>query len=178
VHARTVPRQGGLGQTLAGRPISGGDVGRSEKVTCGMSKTAPACAPPATQYGQRFDQHSWCSSTQSGSVHTRAGTALTGNRLLGRSELVTRNNPAPARLLHRDEYSAATVRRVFAAPSASPKPAKVAQPTNKQLVVFRHHYGRSRMVTGDEPGTLQKPVRATPLRRLEPAGEWCLDRSG
>jgi len=169
--AQPSPRKVGLGQTLAGRPISGVMVGRSEKVT--GDEHGSGLRTTGTQYvGSDSTSTPGVAPAKVGSVHTLRGTGITGT-LVGRSELVTGNEPGTCRLVTGDEYIGSQQFEGFCGARPQPEAAKVGHSlTNKQLVVSGTITGRSSKVTGDEPGTC-KAVTGTPYAGLEQAGEWC-----
>lgn len=165
------PRKVGLGQTQAGRPISGVMVGRSEKVT--GDEHGSGLRTTGTQYvGSDSTTTPGVAPAKVGAVHTLRGTGITGT-LVGRSELVTGNEPGTCRLVTGDEYIGSQQFEGFCGARPQPEAAKVGHSlTNKQLVVSGTITGRSSKVTGDEPGTC-KAVTGTPYAGLEQAGEWC-----
>jgi len=165
------PRKVGLGQTLAGRPVSGVMVGRSEKVT--GDEHGAGRRTTGTQYvGADSTATTGQAPAKVGSVHTLRGTGITGT-LVGRSEKVTGNEPGTCRRVTGDEYIGSQQYDSFCGSRPEAEAPKVGfSLTNKQLVVSGTSTGRSSKVTGDEPGTC-KAVTGTPYAGLEQAGEWC-----
>ncbi|MCP9771764.1 CsoS2 family carboxysome shell protein [Synechococcus sp. Tobar12-5m-g] len=165
------PRKVGLGQTLAGRPVSGVMVGRSEKVT--GDEHGAGLRTTGTQYvGSDSTATPGKAPAKVGQVHTLRGTGITGT-LVGRSDKVTGNEPGTCRRVTGDEYIGSQQYDNFCGARPEAEAAKVSfSLTNKQLVVSGTSTGRSSKVTGDEPGTC-KAVTGTPYAGLEQAGEWC-----
>jgi len=165
------PRKIGLGQTLAGRPVSGVMVGRSEKVT--GDEHGAGRRTTGTQYvGSDSTATPGKAPAKVGEVNTLRGTGITGT-LVGRSDKVTGNEPGTCRRVTGDEYIGSQQYDSFCGVRPEAEAAKVAfSLTNKQLVVSGTSTGRSSKVTGDEPGTC-KAVTGTPYAGLEQAGQWC-----
>jgi hypothetical protein len=165
------PRKVGLGQTLAGRPVSGVMVGRSEKVT--GDEHGAGIRTTGTQYvGADSTANPGRAPAKVGEVHTLRGTGVTGT-LVGRSDKVTGNEPGTCRRVTGDEYIGSQQYDAFCGASPEAEAAKVGfSLTTKQLVVSGTSTGRSSKVTGDEPGTC-KAVTGTPYAGLEQASDWC-----
>ncbi|MCT0229779.1 CsoS2 family carboxysome shell protein [Synechococcus sp. CS-1324] len=165
------PRKVGIGQTLAGRPVSGVMVGRSEKVT--GDEHGAGLRTTGTQYvGADSTATPGQAPAKVGAVHTLRGTGITGT-LVGRSEKVTGNEPGTCKRVTGDEYIGSQQFDAFCGTRPEAEAPKVGfSLTNKQLVVSGTSTGRSSKVTGDEPGTC-KAVTGTPYAGLEQAGEWC-----
>ena len=165
------PRKVGLGQTLAGRPVSGVMVGRSERVT--GDEHGASLRTTGTQYvGADSTATPGRAPAKVGEVLTLRGTGVTGT-LVGRSDKVTGNEPGTCRRVTGDEYIGSQQYEAFCGVSPQPEAAKVGfSLTNKHQVVSGTNTGRSSKVTGDEPGTC-KAVTGTPYAGLEQAGDWC-----
>jgi hypothetical protein len=161
------PQRVGRGESAAGRPVSGIQVGRSPKVTgdeAGSGKrptgsqysgSAPASAPPKV-----------------GVSVTLSGGTVTGTRV-GRSARVTGDEPGSCRVVTGDEYTDLTQYQGFCDATPAPEAPKVGQSeTLRRKVVSGTQTGRSPRVTGDEPGTC-KAVTGTPYAGLEQIQAWC-----
>ncbi|WP_185465332.1 CsoS2 family carboxysome shell protein [Synechococcus sp. BSF8S] len=165
------PRKVGLSQTVAGRPVSGVMVGRSERVT--GDEHGAGIQPTGTQYvGSDSITTPGEAPAKVASVQTLRGTGITGT-LVGRSDRVTGDEPGSCRRVTGDEYIGSQQYQNFCGGRPEPEAAKVGfSLTNKQLIVSGTNTGRSSRVTGDEPGTC-KAVTGTPYAGLEQASAWC-----
>ena len=165
------PRKVGHSQTLAGRPVSGVMVGRSERVT--GDEHGAGIQPTGTQYvGSDSISTPGMAPPKVASVQTLRGTGITGT-LVGRSDKVTGDEPGSCRRVTGDEYIGSQQYQNFCGGRPEPEAAKVGfSLTNKQLIVSGTNTGRSSKVTGDEPGTC-KAVTGTPYAGLEQASAWC-----
>ncbi len=165
------PRKVGLSQTVAGRPVSGVMVGRSERVT--GDEHGAGIQPTGTQYvGSDSISTPGQAPPKVASVQTLRGTGITGT-LVGRSDKVTGDEPGSCRRVTGDEYIGSQQYQNFCGARPEPEAAKVGfSLTNKQLIVSGTSTGRSSKVTGDEPGTC-KSVTGTPYAGLEQASAWC-----
>jgi hypothetical protein len=164
------PRKVGLSQTLAGRPVSGVIVGRSERVT--GDEPGSGRHLTGTQYLNEPAQVPGRAPTKVSTLQTLRGTAVTGTHV-GRSEFVTGDEPGSCRMVTGDEYIGTQQFEAFCGVKPAPEPAKVGfSITNRSQVVSGTRTGRSEKVTGDEPGTC-KAITGTPYAGLEEAGGWC-----
>ena len=164
------PRKVGRSQTLAGQPVSGVMVGRSEKVTGDEPGSGKQLT--GTQYVGDQSQLVGRAPTKVSTLNTLRGTGITGTHV-GRSEHVTGDEPGSCRLVTGDEYIGSQQFDRFCGKKPAPEAAKVGfSVTNRAIVVSGTHTGRSSNVTGDEPGTC-KVVTGTPYSGLEQAGEYC-----
>jgi hypothetical protein len=167
------PRKVGHTQTSAGRPVSGVMVGRSERVT--GDEPGAGRQLTGTQYVGDQSDVAGRAPTKVSSLNTLRGTGITGT-LVGRSELVTGNEPGTCRNITGDEYIGSQQYEGFCGSKPAPEAAKVGfSVTNKRQVVSGTRTGRSEKVTGDEPGTC-KAVTGTPYAGLDEAGAWCPTR--
>jgi hypothetical protein len=164
------PRKVGHSQTLAGRPVSGVVVGRSERVT--GDEPGSGRHLTGTQYVNEPAQVPGRAPTKVSTLQTLRGTAVTGTHV-GRSEFVTGDEPGSCRMVTGDEYVGSQQYDSFCGVKPAPEPAKVGfSVTNRNLVVSGTRTGRSEKVTGDEPGTC-KAVTGTPYAGMEDVGTWC-----
>ncbi|HYP03316.1 MAG TPA: CsoS2 family carboxysome shell protein, partial [Cyanobium sp.] len=164
------PRKVGHSQTLAGRPVSGVIVGRSERVT--GDEPGSGRHLTGTQYVNEPAQVPGRAPTKVSTLQTLRGTAVTGTHV-GRSEFVTGDEPGSCRMVTGDEYIGTQQFEGFCGVKPAPEPAKVGfSVTNRSQVVSGTRTGRSEKVTGDEPGTC-KAITGTPYAGLEEAGGWC-----
>jgi hypothetical protein len=164
------PRKVGHAVTVAGRPISGVMVGRSEKVT----GDEPGSGRQLTgdQYVTEASQAPGRAPAKVATLQTLRGTGITGTHV-GRSEKVTGDEPGSCRNITGDEYIGPQQYQSFCGTKPAPEAPKVGfSVTNRALVVSGTRTGRSEKVTGDEPGTC-KVVTGTPYAGLEEAGNWC-----
>jgi hypothetical protein len=168
------PRKVGRSQTVGGQPVSGVMVGRSSKVTgdepgSGLQLTGDqylGAEPPAAGRAP----------TKVANVHTLRGTGVTGTAV-GRSGLVTGDEPGSCRSITGDEYIGHEQYAGFCGVKPAPEAAKVGfSVTNRTQVVSGTQTGRSGKVTGDEPGTC-KAITGTPYAGLEQAGNYCTSQS-
>jgi hypothetical protein len=168
------PRKVGRSQTVGGQPVSGVMVGRSGKVTgdepgSGLQLTGDqylGAEPPAAGRAP----------TKVANVHTLRGTGVTGTAV-GRSGLVTGDEPGSCRSITGDEYIGHEQYAGFCGVKPAPEAAKVGfSVTNRTQVVSGTQTGRSGKVTGDEPGTC-KAITGTPYAGLEQAGNYCSSQS-
>ncbi|MFO7628900.1 MAG: CsoS2 family carboxysome shell protein, partial [Prochlorococcaceae cyanobacterium] len=164
------PRKVGRSQTVAGQPVSGVMVGRSEKVTgdepgSGRQLTGDQYLAPGADLPSRAP-------AKVSRFETLRGTGITGTSV-GRSEQVTGDEPGSCRIVTGDEYVGNQQYERFCGTRPEPEAAKVGfSVTNRAQVVSGTRTGRSEKVTGDEPGTC-KTVTGTPYAGLEQAGDWC-----
>ena len=164
------PRKVGRSQTLGGQAVSGVMVGRSSKVTgdepgSGLQLTGDqylGAEPPAAGRAP----------VKVASQNTLRGTGVTGTAV-GRSGLVTGDEPGSCRNITGDEYIGHEQYSGFCGGKPAPEAPKVGfSITNRTQVVSGTQTGRSSKVTGDEPGTC-KAVTGTPYAGLEQAGDYC-----
>lgn len=164
------PRKVGRSQTLGGQAVSGVMVGRSSKVTgdepgSGLQLTGDqylGAEPPAAGRAP----------VKVASQNTLRGTGVTGTAV-GRSGLVTGDEPGSCRNITGDEYIGHDQYAGFCGGNPVPEAPKVGfSITNRTQVVSGTQTGRSSKVTGDEPGTC-KAVTGTPYAGLEQAGDYC-----
>ncbi|MEB3306259.1 MAG: CsoS2 family carboxysome shell protein [Cyanobacteriota bacterium] len=164
------PRKVGRTATVAGQPVSGVMVGRSEKVTgdepgSGRQLTGDQYVTEQLEVPGRAPQ-------KVGAFQTLRGTGITGTTV-GRSGRVTGDEPGSCRNVTGDEYIGSEQYESFCGVRPAPEPAKVGfSVTPRSLVVSGTRTGRSEKVTGDEPGTC-KIVTGTPYAGMEEAGNWC-----
>ena len=164
------PRKVGRSQTLAGQPVSGVMVGRSDKVT--GDEPGSGHQLTGTQYVGDQSQVGGRAPTKVSTLNTLRGTGITGTHV-GRSEHVTGDEPGSCRLVTGDEYVGSQQYDKFCGTKPAPEAAKVGfSVTNRALVVSGTRTGRSDKVTGDEPGTC-KVVTGTPYSGLEQANDFC-----
>lgn len=180
-------RQFSIGSTTKGLPVSGDQVGRSNKVTgdeTGASreltgtpytKPGPDGAPPKV-----------------GQTRTFSGGGVTGTRV-GRSASVTGDEPGTCKQITGNEYVGAEQYEGFCAtppqpaaqnPTGNPRSFEVGTPApfgNKKVgvdatwrgqQVTGTQTGRSSRVTGDEPGTC-KAVTGTPYAGPSQVQRFC-----
>jgi hypothetical protein len=168
--SQPAPRKVGRTTTVAGQPVSGVLVGRSEKVTgdepgSGRQLTGDQYVGDQSQVKGRAPQ-------KVGSFQTLRGTGVTGTTV-GRSQRVTGDEPGSCRSITGDEYIGTEQYQSFCGARPAPEAAKVGfSVTPRSQVVSGTRTGRSSKVTGDEPGTC-KVVTGTPYAGLEEAGNWC-----
>lgn len=164
------PRKVGRSQTLGGQAVSGVMVGRSSKVTgdepgSGLQLTGDqylGSEPPAAGRAP----------VKVANQNTLRGTGVTGTAV-GRSGLVTGDEPGSCRNITGDEYIGTEQYAGFCGGKPAPEAPKVGfSITNRTQVVSGTQTGRSSKVTGDEPGTC-KAVTGTPYAGLEQAGDYC-----
>ena len=164
------PRKVGRSQTLGGQAISGVMVGRSSKVTgdepgSGLQLTGDqylGSEPPAAGRAP----------VKVANQNTLRGTGVTGTAV-GRSGLVTGDEPGSCRNITGDEYIGTEQYAGFCGGKPAPEAPKVGfSITNRTQVVSGTQTGRSSKVTGDEPGSC-KAVTGTPYAGLEQAGDFC-----
>ncbi len=166
----TSPRKVGRTATVAGQPVSGVMVGRSEKVTgdepgSGRQLTGDQYVTEQFEVPGRAPQ-------KVGAFQTLRGTGITGTTV-GRSGRVTGDEPGSCRNVTGDEYIGSEQYESFCGVRPAPEAAKVGfSVTPRSLVVSGTRTGRSEKVTGDEPGTC-KIVTGTPYAGMEEAGNWC-----
>lgn len=164
------PRKVGRTATLAGQPVSGVMVGRSEKVTgdepgSGRHLTGDQYVTEQFEVPGRAPQ-------KVGAFQTLRGTGITGTTV-GRSGRVTGDEPGSCRNVTGDEYIGSEQYEGFCGVRPAPEAPKVGfSVTPRSQVVSGTRTGRSEKVTGDEPGTC-KIVTGTPYAGLEEAGNWC-----
>ncbi|MFM9072674.1 MAG: CsoS2 family carboxysome shell protein [Cyanobium sp.] len=164
------PRKVGRTATVAGQPVSGVMVGRSEKVTgdepgSGRQLTGDQYVNEQFEVPGRAPQ-------KVGAFQTLRGTGVTGTTV-GRSGRVTGDEPGSCRNVTGDEYIGPDQYEGFCGVRPAPEAAKVGfSVTPRSQVVSGTRTGRSEKVTGDEPGTC-KIVTGTPYAGLEEAGNWC-----
>jgi hypothetical protein len=164
------PRKVGRTATVAGQPVSGVMVGRSEKVTgdepgSGRQLTGDQYVTEQFEVPGRAPQ-------KVGAFQTLRGTGITGTTV-GRSGRVTGDEPGSCRNVTGDEYIGSEQYESFCGVRPAPEAAKVGfSVTPRSLVVSGTRTGRSEKVTGDEPGTC-KSVTGTPYAGMEDAGNWC-----
>ena len=164
------PRKVGRSQTVGGQAVSGVMVGRSSKVTgdepgSGLQLTGDqylGSEPPAAGRAP----------VKVAAQNTLRGTGVTGTAV-GRSGLVTGDEPGSCRNITGDEYIGTEQYAGFCGGKPAPEAPKVGfSITNRTQVVSGTQTGRSSKVTGDEPGTC-KAVTGTPYAGLEQAGDYC-----
>ncbi|MFM7642317.1 MAG: CsoS2 family carboxysome shell protein [Cyanobium sp.] len=166
----STPRKVGRTTTVAGQPVSGVLVGRSEKVTgdepgSGRQLTGDQYVTDQAQVGGRAPQ-------KVGAFQTLRGTGITGTTV-GRSGRVTGDEPGSCRNVTGDEYIGSEQYDSFCGVRPAPEAPKVGfSVTPRSQVVSGTRTGRSEKVTGDEPGTC-KIVTGTPYAGMEEAGNWC-----
>ncbi|MFN9531709.1 MAG: CsoS2 family carboxysome shell protein, partial [Cyanobacteriota bacterium] len=166
----STPRKVGRTTTVAGQPVSGVLVGRSEKITgdepgSGRQLTGDQYVTDQSQVGGRAPQ-------KVGAFQTLRGTGITGTTV-GRSGRVTGDEPGSCRNITGDEYIGSEQYDSFCGVRPAPEAAKVGfSVTPRSQVVSGTRTGRSEKVTGDEPGTC-KIVTGTPYAGMEEAGNWC-----
>ncbi|MFN9058362.1 MAG: CsoS2 family carboxysome shell protein, partial [Cyanobacteriota bacterium] len=166
----STPRKVGRTTTVAGQPVSGVLVGRSEKITgdepgSGRQLTGDQYVTDQSQVGGRAPQ-------KVGAFQTLRGTGITGTTV-GRSGRVTGDEPGSCRNITGDEYIGSEHYDSFCGVRPAPEAAKVGfSVTPRSQVVSGTRTGRSEKVTGDEPGTC-KIVTGTPYAGMEEAGNWC-----
>ena len=167
------PRKVGRTTTVAGQPVSGVLVGRSEKVTgdepgSGRQLTGDQYVTDQSQVRGRAPE-------KVGSFQTLRGTGVTGTTV-GRSGRVTGDEPGSCRNITGDEYIGTEQYESFCGILPAPEAPKVGfSVTPRSQVVSGTRTGRSEKVTGDEPGTC-KIVTGTPYAGLEDGGKWCSTR--
>jgi hypothetical protein len=167
---QATPRKVGQSQTLAGRPVSGVMVGRSERVT--GDEPGATRHLTGTQYVNEMSETQGRAPTKVSTLQTLRGTAVTGTHV-GRSDQVTGDEPGSCRIVTGDEYVGSQQYERFCGVKPAPEAAKVGfSVTNRSQVVSGTRTGRSEKVTGDEPGTC-KAVTGTPYAGLDEAGSWC-----
>ena len=166
----STPRKVGRTTTVAGQPVSGVMVGRSEKVTgdepgSGRHLTGDQYVTAQSQVVGRAPE-------KVGAFQTLRGTGITGTTV-GRSGRVTGDEPGSCRMVTGDEYVGSEQYDSFCGVRPAPEAPKVGfSVTPRSQVVSGTRTGRSEKVTGDEPGTC-KIVTGTPYAGMEEAGNWC-----
>ena len=168
------PRKVGRSQTAGGQAVSGVMVGRSSKVTgdepgSGLQLTGDqylGAEPPAPGRAP----------VKVANQQTLRGTGVTGTSV-GRSDLVTGDEPGSCRNITGDEYIGSQQYAAFCGGKPAPEAPKVGfSITNRTQVVSGTQTGRSSKVTGDEPGTC-KAITGTPYAGLEQAGDYCTGKA-
>lgn len=170
VTPQPTPSRVGLGQTEAGRPVSGVQVGRSARVT--GDEPGSGRQLTGTQYMTPVDQTESAAPPKVGLSTTLSGAGVTGTRV-GRSAHVTGDEPGSCRLVTGDEYADRGQYKSFCGVEPQPEAAKVGHSeTFRRKPVSGTQTGRSARVTGDEPGSC-KTVTGTPYAGLDQFQAFC-----
>ncbi|MEZ5543526.1 MAG: CsoS2 family carboxysome shell protein [Pseudomonadota bacterium] len=166
--ARKTPRKVSMAETMKGKPVTGNNVGRSEKVTgdeYGMRRLLTG-----TQYSQPADIGS--APAKVGSSGTLRGGSVTGT-MIGRRDRMTGDEAGSCRNVTGDDYVGKEQYSGFCQSTPQPQDRKVGvSQTLQGLAVTGSLAGRSRRVTGDEPGTC-KSVTGTPYAGSDQYREYC-----
>jgi hypothetical protein len=162
------PSKVALTHTLAGRPVSGTEVGRSVKVT---GDEAGACrAVSGTEYLSNEQFQSIChtrpepAATKVGEDASRGGQRITGN-LVDRTERVTGNEPGSCQRVTGSQYAQGTLC------GGAPEKASLMH-TLAGRALTGTAMARGPKLTGDEHGGCQ-PVTGTEYYGQEQYGEHC-----
>lgn len=166
--ARKTPRKVSMVETMKGKQVSGNNVGRSEKVTgdeYGMRRHLTG-----TQYTRPADIGN--APARVGISATLRGSSVTGT-LVGRRERMTGDEAGSCRNVTGDDYVGQEQYSGFCKSTPQPQDRKVGSSQTLQgLAVTGSLAGRSRRVTGDEPGTC-KSVTGTPYAGGDQYLEFC-----
>jgi hypothetical protein len=166
--AKQSPRRNSMVETMKGKPVTGNNVGRTEKVTgdeYGMRRLLTG-----TQYTQPADIGT--APAKVGISATLRGGSVTGT-LVGRRERMTGDEAGSCRNVTGDDYVGQEQYSGFCKATPQPQDRKVdVSQTLKGLAVTGSLAGRSRRVTGDEPGTC-KSVTGTPYAGGDQYREYC-----
>jgi len=159
-------------ETLGGKPVTGNNVGRSNKVTgdeVGSERTLTG-----TQYMQLGSPGSERGSAppKVGASATLRGGAVTGT-MVGRHKAMTGDEAGSCRNISGDDYIGQEQFGEFCASTPKPQDLKVGvSATLGGERVTGTMTGRAPRVTGDEPGTC-KAITGTPYAGAEQYGEYC-----
>ena len=155
-------------ETLKGKGVTGSNVGRSAKVT--GDEHGANRATTGTQYTKPSDIGN--APRKVGISDTLRGGSVTGT-LVGRRERMTGDEAGSCRNVTGDDYIGREQFNDFCAATPAPQDQKVGlSHTAGGEGVTGTMTGRSRRVTGDEPGTC-KAVTGTPYAGLEQAADYC-----
>ena len=162
------PRKVSMTETMKGKTVTGNNVGRSERVTgdeYGMRRLLTG-----TQYSKPADIGD--APSKVGVSATLRGGSVTGT-VLGRRDRMTGDEPGSCRNITGDEYIGQEQYSEFCPATPQPEDRKVGvSETLAGRIVTGSLAGRSRHVTGDEPGTC-KAVTGTPYAGGEQYREYC-----
>lgn len=162
------PAKNSRSETLKGKSVTGNNVGRSQSVTGDESGAARQLT--GTQYMKPSD--SGRAPAKVAISNTLRGGSVSGTTV-GRSELVTGDEPGSCRNVTGDDYISMEQFKKFCDTAPAPKDQKVGHSsTLKGKSVTGTMTGRSGAVTGDEPGTCQS-VTGTPYAGSENVKAFC-----
>ncbi|MGB5260411.1 MAG: CsoS2 family carboxysome shell protein [Gammaproteobacteria bacterium] len=155
-------------ETRKGKPMTGSNVGRSDKVTGdepGMNRMLTG-----TQYTQPVEIGK--APVKVGVSGTLRGSSVTGT-MVGRGERMTGDEPGSCRDITGDDYIGQEQYSGFCNTAPEPQDRKVGfSATFKGKAVSGTMTGRSTSVTGDEPGSC-KAVTGTPYAGAEQYDSFC-----
>ncbi|AHE98922.1 carboxysome shell protein [Thioalkalivibrio paradoxus ARh 1] len=156
-----------VAQSQKGKPVTGSNVGRSERVT--GDEVGANRALTGTQYMQQGNGQA---PAKVGTTTTLRGGSVTGT-MVGRSTRVTGDEPGSCRNVTGDAYLGSEHFEGFCESTPAPEDEKVGlSQTFKGLAVTGTLTGRSGKVTGDEPGTC-KAITGTPYAGAEQYRGYC-----
>ena len=161
--APEAPRKVSVMSSISHQPVSGTNVGRSDKVTGDESGSCRNLT--GSQYYTPDSFGALCNTSSPkkvASMETLAGRSLTGTEV-GRSSKVTGDEKGGCKPITGTEYIGANQQRAVCEASTPVAPvAKVAvDQTWRGQAVTGTYVGRSMRVTGDEPGGCS-PISGTP----------------
>ena len=166
--ANKSPRKVSMAETMKGKPVTGDNVGRSEKVTGdepGMSKSITG-----DQYTQ--SQDIGAAPAKVGTSATLRGGSVTGT-MVGRREKMTGDEAGSCRNITGDDYVGQEQYGNFCGTTPGPQDRKVGvTATGKGMAVTGTMTDRDSKVTGNEPGTC-KAVTGTPYAGSDQAVNFC-----
>ncbi|MGD8312118.1 MAG: CsoS2 family carboxysome shell protein [Gammaproteobacteria bacterium] len=166
--ARKSPRKVSMAETMKGKAVTGNNVGRSKNVTgdeYGMRRHLTG-----TQYTKPADIGN--AAPRVGVSSTLRGGSVTGI-MVGRREHMTGDEAGSCRNVTGDDYVGKEQFSNFCATTPHPEDRKVGfSQTLRGLMVTGSLAGRSRQVTGDEPGTCEA-VTGTPYAGGDQYHEFC-----
>ena len=155
-------------ETIKGRPVTGDNIGTSDKVTGGEAGADRQLT--GTQYMQPGERRK--APTKVGTSGTLRGGMVTGT-LLGRSTKTTGDEPGTCRNITGDDYVGQEQYKDFCAATPQATDHKVGLSTTLAGEgVTGTMIGRSQKVTGDEPGTCNA-ITGTPYAGSEQYAGYC-----
>jgi len=166
--AQKAPRKVSMAETMKGKTVTGNNVGRSERVTgdeYGMRRNLTG-----TQYTKAADIGG--APSKVGVSATLGGGSVTGT-MVGRRERMTGDEAGSCRNVTGDEYIGQEQYSGFCGTTPKPADSKVGvSKTLDGMLVTGSMSGRSKRVTGNEPGTC-KAVTGTPYASIDQYQEYC-----
>lgn len=162
------PAKHSRAETTKGKAVTGNNVGRSSSVT--GDETGANRQLTGTQYMQPGD--TGAVPAKVAISNTLRGGSVSGTTV-GRSNLVTGDEPGSCQSVTGDEYISHEQYSKFCKTTPAPQDQKVGiSNTLKGKSVTGTMTGRSDIVTGDEPGTCQS-VTGTPYAGAEQVKSFC-----